>query len=404
MNAPNRIGCVRYVVVTCACVGAFVLGGCSDDAGTSDGSGGTASAGTKHSAAGNGGAAPRPAGSGGGTSDIAFDSNDRRGGDEHTEAIDSAAAPLLKPTLLVNTLVGGPGDQFIRSVEFGADGEIMGKGKGFEVRYDAGASSGVVSGDPNTVDSDKFAGNGKPSRIGNKLTDPRNGQTYEIGYRQVAGVLQQPTLVSSAGWQWWNWTEEQAGDLRADSRGYDLSLTPNGQFLAIAWTDGGNSTLTRDPQDLSKELEATKGSLMASAAGLATLYLLVNPAVGRPVSGTFLYTTSMNRAIDRYGRVYLTDKIGKNTTPTNPFEQPAGAGAGLAVLRPDLKQLELNVVLGAACADGAKSTLASVAVRDNILVLGGTSCTSPIASSENAVQQQPGGGQDGYLVVIRLWD
>ena len=201
----------------------------------------------------------------------------------------------------------------------------------------------------------------------------------------LGSPLQQPTLVSSVGWQWWNWTEEQTGDLRADSRGYDLSLMPNGQVLAIAWTDGGNSTLTRDPQDLSKELEATKGSLMASAAGLATLFVLADPAAGRPVSGTFLYTTCMNRAVDRYGRVYLTDKIGKNATPTNLFEQPAGAAAGLAVLRPDLKQLELNVVLGAACGDGAKSTLASVAVRDNILVLGGTSCTSPIASSQNAV-------------------
>lgn len=335
-------------------------------------------------------------------SELEFDSNADNGGDDPTGDVDPSTAPPFAPQLLVNTLVGGTGDQYVRRVYFDEDGTVVGLGQGFEVRYDPSSGSVEVSGDPSIADDSEFRGNNKLRHIGNSVDDPRNGQTYEIGYRQVGGNLQQPYLDASGGWKFWGWSEDEAGNLRADSRGYDISLMPNGQIMALAWTDGGNSTLTRDPQDLSEELQATQGAIQSSAAGVATLYLLIDPEAGRPVSGTFLYTQSMNRAIDRWGRVYITDRITKNTTATNPFGQSEDASAGFIVLRPDLKRAELNVRLGANCKDIGKGTLASVAVRDDLLVLGGTHCDAPIVATENAVQDGPGGGQDGYFVVIKL--
>lgn len=360
------------------------------------GAGTTAAAGTT-----TGGEPSSSGGTGAGTSGGASSDD---GGDEHTGTIDSSTAPAFKPTLLVNTLVGGTSDQYVRSVGFGPNGEIWGKGKGFQLQYDAAGKTGSVSGDVNTSDTDNFRGNNKLENIGNELMDPRNGQTYTIGYKQVAATLQQPFLTSTAGWKFWGWSASQVGSLLADSRGYDLSLMPNGRIMALAWTDGGDSTLAKDPFDLSRDLAATQGALQSSAGGLASLYLLIDPAAGKPVSGTFLYTQCLNRTVDRYGRVYITDKISKNTAPKNPFNQPDGASAGLFVLTPDLKQEALNIVLGAACGKSGSSTLASVAVRNNILVMGGTSCESNIVPTDNAVQKTPGGGQDGYLVVIKLWD
>lgn len=352
-----------------------------------------------------GGAAPAPSAKPGAPPpDLWFDSNADNGGDVHTEAVDVASAPAFAPKLLVNTIVGGAGNQFIRRVFFKQDGSIVGVGNGFEVVYDAEGSKGTISGDPNTNDEHEFRGNSKPNRIGNEVSDGRNGQTYKIGYRQVGGNLQQPFLEAGTTWKFWGWKESEVGDLRADSRGYDISFMPNGLIMALAWTDGGNSTLTRDPQNLKAPLKATEGAIMSSAGGLATLYLLIDPALGRPLSGTFLYTQSMNRAVDRYGRVYITDRITKNTTPTNPFSQPDEARAGFIVLTPDLKKAALNIKLGANCAKPERSTFASVAVRKNILVLGGTTCSSaPIVATANAVQSDPGGDQDGYLAIISLW-
>jgi hypothetical protein len=317
--------------------------------------------------------------------------------------VDPATAPALAPSLALSTLVGGAGRQYVRSVEIADDGRVIARGKGWTLTYDADLKKGALDGDAATDDGDAYRGGNKLDRIGNKIEDPRNGQTYEIGYRQVGGNLQQPFLTSSKGWKLWGWNEAEAGALRADSRGYDVWLMPNGRLGLVAWTDGGNSTLTRDPQDLGKELDATKGALQPSTGGLATLWLLVDPDKGRPVSGTFLYTQAMTRAVDRFGRLYIPSAIAKNATIGNPFGQSNNAEAGLVVLRPDLKQADLNVRLGGTCSSGS-ANLSALAVKGDRLVLGGTHCsaTSDYKATDNAFQTKPGGDQDGWLVVLKL--
>lgn len=400
---------VTVAVALCACGGGEVEstpGGRGGGAGDAGGSAGRAGSG----GSGGGAGAGRPGTSGAGISGAAGAGGTPppaqggpNGGDDPTGTVDTSTAPAFAPTLLVSTLVGGAGKQYVRSVEFAADGRIVARGKGFTLTYNADLSRGTLEGDAATDDGDPYQGGNKLAQIGNKVSDPRNGQTYDIGYRQVGGNLQQPYLSSSKGWKFWGWNETEAGSLRADSRGYDIWLMPNGRIALVAWTDGGNSTLTRDPQDLGKELEATKGALQSSAAGLATLWLLVDADAGRPVSGTFLYTQAMTRAVDRWGRIYIPSSVSKNSTITNPFNQAANADAGLIVLRPDLKQADLNIRLGGACTSGS-ANLSALAVRDDRLLMGGTHCsaTANFPATSNAYQSKPGGDQDGWLVVIKL--
>lgn len=350
------------------------------------------SAGKTSASAGAAGASPSSGGAGGAP---------LTGGSPGT--IDSGKEPPLAPKLLVSTVVGGTGNQYIRSVEFGADGTIVAKGKGFSVTYDAEASHGMITGEAAANDTDSYRGGNKLDNIGNKISDPRNGQTYEIGYSQAGKLLQQPFLKSSAGWKFWGWSDQDVGSLTADSRGYDVWLMPNDLIAIVAWTAGGNSTLTKDPQDLTKPLDAVTGALQSGPGHTATLWMLVDPKQGRPLSGTFLNTQAMTRAADAYGRLYIPTTIGNGVPVTNPFDQDSDAGAGLFVLRPDLKQAELNVLLGSSCMSGM-TNLSAIAIRNNVLVMGGTHCSqTTFKATSNAVQSKPGGDQDGYLVVIKLW-
>lgn len=79
------------------------------------------------------------------------------------------------------------------------------------------------------------------------------------------------------------------------------------------------------------------------------------------------------------------------------------------VLGPDLRQPELNAYLGgdpATCADAANGVqvLGAIAHHGNLVVLGGTTCATDVATTPNAVQKKSGGGQDAFIAVVRLWN
>ena len=88
---------------------------------------------------------------------------------------------------------------------------------------------------------------------------------------------------------------------------------------------------------------------------------------------------------------------------TNPFGMSTDSGAGLFVLRPDLSRPELSVRLGGkAAGETGCEKFGRLALHDNILVLGGTTAAGGLRTV-NALQTKPGGEQDGFVVVLRLW-
>jgi|GEM_PF-3445314 len=317
--------------------------------------------------------------------------------------------PTLTPQVVAQFAIGGDGNQYIHEVGF--EGTVAwAKGTGFSVLVDTRTGKSAVQGDPATVDTEAWAPKfpRSPKAIF-ELKDPRNGQTYSITTLQVQALLQQPLLTSTAGWKLWGWNYEQVaegtkgirwGPLMADSRGYDVWLMPEGRIGVLCWTDGGNSVLTRDPRDLKKANDAIEqgGSFRSGPGGMGTMFMLIDAATGTPLSGTFLRSHVTNRVVDAFGRVYLPKPMEGATTLGGAT---AEAGGGLFVLRPDLRQPELNVRLGAGAADGGKEGFGVLALHDNLLILGGTSNNPALPGPGGA---KHGGGQNGFVCVLRLWE
>lgn len=326
---------------------------------------------------------------------------------------DPRTAPPIAPELLALTYVGGAGDQFIRVVGFTATGAIVGEGEGFRVEYEAGGA-GAIQGDPTTHDDASFSDRPRlPGDPGVLVEDPRFGLGYRVGYRQAGGNLQLPIFRAFSGderlWALWGHAvaDVMAANLGADTRCYQAWLMPGDRVGVQCWTDGGNSVLAKEPRDLGSpgfDPSWASGSYMRSPAGMATAYALIDPTGGGSVvSGTFVASHVANVAVDPWGRVIVartaTSRSG-GAPPTNPFGQ-AEVGSGFLVLSPDLRDVLANIRIGGDCTGGTQS-FGSLAIRDGILVLGGTSCATDVATA-NAAQASHGGGQDGLMAIIRLY-
>jgi hypothetical protein len=174
---------------------------------------------------------------------------------------------------------------------------------------------------------------------------------------------------------------------------------PQNRIGVLLWTDGGNSTLTRDPRDLTKPnpIEGMN-PWRGSAGGMATLYMLIDAKDGTPLSGTFVRSHATFRAVDTWGRVYIP-----YCGDGNPFGVPDTAGAGLLVLQPDLLRPELQIRLGGKGGETGQEALGYLAIQNEFLVMGGTTCARGL-KTVNPVQPAHGGGQDGFLVILKLWD
>ncbi len=426
MRSAPALGSL-VLVVTSAVVAAC---GGSDDAdagktptaGTSSGGGGTSSG--AGGGPGSGGAGS--SGQGGGAGDLPTE-----------------PAPALAPQILLSTYVGGPGNQFVRGVAIAADGAVTAKGKAFTVTYDAAFAAGTIDGDANATDPDAY--DEKPALYrqfnnvwtveqgAKKVDDPRFGLTYYFGTQQVSNDLQQPIfLACKTGspctkdafelrlWTWWaSLAKDSSLNLQADSRGYDAWLMPGGLVGLQAWTDGGNSTLGRDPRrtevcsdaasctsirETVEKLGWSAGTWQPMPNSMSTMYMTFDPVKGEPVRATFLRGSHVTRVThDPWGRLYIPQAVSKafpTVDPENTFGQSAEAKSGLFVLDREMKSL-LNVRLGGACA--GQQVLPELALRGNILVMGGTTCATDLPVTPNAVQANAGGGQDGYLVVVKLW-
>jgi hypothetical protein len=143
--------------------------------------------------------------------------------------------------------------------------------------------------------------------------------------------------------------------------------------------------------------------------GPGAMIMLIDPATGAPVRATFAAGVPPSfRAVDPWGRVYLpfaVERAYPEAVPTNPFGHAETAKTGLFVLEPDLVGATVDVRLGGTCdVEGMQQSFGALALHGDLLVLAGTTCAADIPTTPGAPQAAAGGGQDGLLVVIDLWE
>ncbi len=314
-------------------------------------------------------------------------------------------APALTPTVLACTLVGGAGDQAISRIEIADDGRIIASGTDFSVIYSAdsatGALHGEVRGDPTTAATSAFT-TVPPLPTTTPRTARCGAVTLNLSSRSSNGIAYQPILravidaeAGGATWQWWDWPDEQLAErgLGADARGYDVWPMPDGSAMTLCWSAAANSTLAQMPQNLDRPLPGPRPD------GAASLYARVDPVQGRLLSALFLPAGPTARAVDAWGRVYVPVRVGEPSTALGMTGK-----AGLVVLQPTLDGLALNVALGGQGADEPGiEAIGTIKLYRNLLILGGTTAAKRLAV-RNAVQRIAGSGQDGLLIILKLWD
>ncbi len=300
--------------------------------------------------------------------------------------------PPVRAKILVSTLVGGPGAQAITEVGSDATGRIYGKGRGFRLVYDPATWTGEVQGDTNTNDPSPWQP--QPAVAAQPRTIALSGgATVRIGARTVRGVQQWP-VVAGPTWSWWDMdpAKAEALGLTADCRAQDAWLVPGG-LMVQAWAKAANAVITRDPRNPSKPMAGERPS------GPATLFCLADPADGTLKHARFIAAPLTQWAVDPWGRTYLPTSVGKGDGSLGMRGR-----AGVTVLSADLATVELNASLGALGAgDAGIEQLAAIHLTRNLLILGGTTAAKKLPVRK-AVQQYPGEGQDGFLVVIQLWE
>jgi hypothetical protein len=236
--------------------------------------------------------------------------------------------------------------------------------------------------------------------------------TLRVGYRQAGRNLQTTIVRAFRGeeriWALWGHSVNDitAKHLGADSRCYQAWAMPSGRVGVQCWTDGGNSVLAKEPRDLDSpgfDPSWARGAYQRSAGGMSSMYALIEPRDGGSVlSGTFIARHVSPLVADPWGRTYVAATAASRSGgagPSNPFGQDDSTDAGFFVLDPSLKDVIFNARIGGSC---GQQRFGVIALKDNLLALGGTTCAADVATV-NAAQSSHGGGQDGLVAIIRLW-
>jgi len=319
--------------------------------------------------------------------------------------------PTFKPAIVTLTYLGGAGHQWIQEVGFTSDNRIFARGGGghftayysadggklLEVEGDlAKASSGPKGPNVNTKGNGAF-----------KATCPTSKVQLEIGY-EAFGMKTQPYLNSSADWKWWGWKASDMGKgMEANARGIRVHWLHDGRFLAKVFADNGNSTVAKDPRNLKEDCPALATALLRNPAGAGTLYLAGNIKTGIPGLGTFVKGKALAEAVDPWERVYVGLPYDARNVPDG---LKIGGVGGFCVLNANMTICQYSGTLGA-------DHIYCMAIKDNMLVLGGNIGVAvepdpkvaarnlPAAKLpvRNPTQAKPGGDEDGFLAIIKLW-
>ena len=322
-------------------------------------------------------------------------------------------APALNPTLVGLTRVGGKGDQYIRSLS-SENGLIDASGEGFSLLFQLSSLSfGLADGSDIEIDDTESYEKTQPlpGDPGRKYVDDRIGLDFRVGFRQAGGNLQMPIFRAFMGderqWSLWGHAVKDVEDrgLGADTRCYQAWGMPEGRIGVQCWSDGGNSVLGREPRDLNQNPPAwLDGSYRNSPGGVA--FALVNPADGGSAeSGTFIGSHVGPVVTDGWGRVY-SGRVNPNLAEDSFQGQSASVQSGLLILDPSMKKVLFQASIGGDECKGDKgfqSFLYALQV-DKYLALAGSICSdATLDSTDNAFQNDGGGGQDGWVAVVQLW-
>jgi serine/threonine protein kinase len=306
------------------------------------------------------------------------------------------AMPALQVHVLMATEIGGDGDQMITSVSFDAQGRLTARGTGFSAVINPHTGTAAIHGDINTHAA--VVRPASPAWWTQPVTLPLGGgMAIRLAQRQDEGQR-----LPSLGTEQWSWWSLDARRSTALGLGSDALLTaafarPDQQFVVVGWAEAANSCLARDPRDSQNPLPLARGRHAAQDA--ATYVLRGNGGDGALLSSFVLAGTALAAATDPWGRIYLASS-------DRGRDQLGLAGdAGVCVVSPDLGQVLLDARLGGRVStDSGWEAFTSIAYHDGMLALGGSTCASSLPESPNALQRRAGGGQDGLLVVLQLWD
>ncbi len=271
------------------------------------------------------------------------------------------------------------------------------------------------------------------NRPGGMSVDPVSGITTVVGYGMThtgKEPYKDPFAYGfdRAGkqvWMLWNPDPKREVDakfggngLMADTTGAAAGVTEDGKFLLTLYADGGNSVCTRDPADpdrpldpaVFKDVHQNGPGYGFKGASKTSVVLRVDPRTGALEKGTwFCSWLTPQRAnglsIDAMSGIGGQQFIVGSSANGLPLKLPwyphipgAYQGGGyLAVFDAGFKLQQ--------CGYFSNSSLRCVASRDGWVVAGGT--IKPSTKAEEPVrlhkpfQAEPGGDQDGYVVVLR---
>lgn len=320
-----------------------------------------------------------------------------------------ATPPRARMQTLINTLIGGKGRQTMSSITISDDLILVGKGEGWSITYDLNdpRARGVVEGDINVEDSKRYSTGPRPPIDWKKewdnaprFLDIRNGQTIRFMTWQAHTILQQPFVESSAGWTMWGWWHSicEKNELMADSRCYKVWPIQNDKYGALVWTDGGTTTLARNPQDISKRIRVS-GDGFGKHPRLG--FAVVNADTGAVESMAAYFGNPPFFAIDPWGRMVTGGDFKRR--------------AGVTVM--SSRNLDVEYSTGLAGhkwgedrpSDAAKrrryveTAVNAFVLHDNIVAVGGVTMVRSLSGARNHVQQRSGGDGDAFLFVGKLW-
>jgi hypothetical protein len=311
-----------------------------------------------------------------------------------------ADAPAIAPRLLFVSRCGGAGDQWFPNLQV--------KGGTVTAADDTGALTLTVTVKPDgTVKAAVGGSRDTASKVQKQL--PNGGKLGPItyGYRQVDPNLQLP-FMDGPGWKLWGWTLEQAktakcrfAPLMADSRIRLALPTPAGTIVAIATTDGGNTSLRADPRDIDRTLEPADLGTGGGGGGTSSwLYELTSDGKFQRVLVARGFAQAA--AFDAWGRMLVVGRgiIAKPMAGAFPYPD----GGGLLLVDRGWKQALFTTHFGLEKLGETESNLWAVAVdsRSGLAAVAGYVGGGRLAA-QNGVQADDGGGTDGFLAVFRLW-
>lgn len=312
------------------------------------------------------------------------------------------SAPTVNPTLLFVSRCGGPGDQWFNQVQIKA-GVVS-------AADDSGAFGlKVTVGKDDTIKATVVGNRDAQGKVQKQL--PNGGKIGPVtyGYRQVDPNLQLP-FMDGPGWKLWGWDLQQAksakcryAPLMADARIRHALFTPIGSIVAMATTDGGNTSLRANPHDIDQTLEPAIGnSITGGGGGGTSSWLYEISQDGKYQRVLVVRGFAQAAAFDAWGRMLVIGRGVIAKPMGNAFPYPDGGG--LLLCDREWKKALFSTHFGMEKAGETESNLWAVAVDSvsGIAAVAGYVRGGKLTPVQG-VQTEDGGGTDGFLAVFRLW-